>query len=89
MFWRRWLIIGTAAVIFAFALLWARRLSLSEDIVALLPDSDPAVRDYRLLATRLGALDALYIDLLRSIREEVRQREQQVLRHHVHDEQEG
>jgi transcriptional regulator with XRE-family HTH domain len=40
---------------------------------------------FKLAATYRTMVDALYIDVLREIREEIRKRERQVLRPHGHD----
>jgi len=40
-----------------------RRFKLEEDILTMLPDSDPVVQDFRLVVKSFKALDALYIDI--------------------------
>lgn len=59
----RWLVIAATAAIFVASAVLAGRLRLEEDITALLPDTDPVVRDYREVMTRFRALDALYVDV--------------------------
>ena len=60
---KRWLPIAAAAAIVALSGLLTPRLELDEDVTAMLPASDPMVRDYRLIVTRFRAIDLLYIDV--------------------------
>ena len=59
----RWSIVTVFALAFALSLILGSRLSLDEDITAMLPDSDPVIDDYRFVLTRFNMLDRLYIDI--------------------------
>jgi 1-acyl-sn-glycerol-3-phosphate acyltransferase len=61
--WKRWGILAGAGVIFLLSLLLTQRLRLDEKITALLPETDPVVQQYVLVAERFQLLDAVYVDI--------------------------
>ena len=61
--WGRWGILAGAGIIFILSLLLTQRLRLDEKITALLPETDPVVQQYVLVAERFHLLDAVYVDI--------------------------
>ena len=59
----RWRVIGAVATVFVLSAALTPRLRMDEDITAMLPDTDPVVNNYRLIATNFHAVDDLYIDV--------------------------
>jgi len=59
----RWGVIGVVAAAFVLSAALTPRLRMDEDVTAMLPDTDPVVNDYRLIATSFHSVDDLYIDV--------------------------
>lgn len=62
----RWLVLFITVSLVAINIVAVRHLFLEEDLLALLPNDEPAIRDFKTIVGKFKVLDAMYFDITSS-----------------------